>query len=162
MHIPSIFAGYSDLAPFGKNKEAADAAGGRAPEAAEARGSTSATTAAAAEILSRHDVTDITPTEFSMMIQKLYEAGAISEGELQQLTAIRHDLDTEGVEPDESLDLLDFYTRRIREAERHLEDIDGQPASHQQLGPFLRRLDWLEKFALIQSAPDAIGLDAIA
>jgi len=162
MHIPGIFAGAGDLAAFGRAKETTDGAVGPASEAQESRGPSSAATTALAEILARHDVTDITPAEFSSMIQKLFEAGAISESELQQLTAIRHDLDTEGVEPDESLDLLDFYARRIRRQQRQLEDVDGQPAAHQQLGPALRRLDWLEKFALIHEAPDAIGLNAVA
>ena len=114
-----------------------------------------------AEILSRYDVTDISPTEFSQMIQKLFEAGTLSEKELQQLAAVRLDLDLEGVEADESIDLLEFYARKVKKAQRQLSDSDG-PSDREQLGPLLGRLDWLQKFALIQSAPDAIGLNALA
>ena len=116
----------------------------------------------AGEILARYDVTDITPREFSEMVQKLYETGTISETELQQLAVIRQDMDLEDLDPDESIDLMEFYVKKIEKAQRQFEDLDGPPQPHQQLTPLLRRLDWIEKFALVQSAPDAIGLDAVA
>ena len=115
-----------------------------------------------AEILSRYDVTDISPAEFSKMIQKLFEAGTLSDNELQQLAAIRLDLDIDGIEADESIDLLEFYARKIKKLQNRLSDSDAPAADHQQLSPLLHRLDWLEKFALIQSAPEAIGLNALA
>jgi hypothetical protein len=96
------------------------------------------------------------------MIQRLFEAGTLSEQELQQLAAIRIDLDLEGVEADESIDLLEFYAQKIEKAQRRLSDADATAADRQQLGPLLLRLDWLEKFALIQTTPDVIGLDAVA
>ena len=163
MQVSSILAGYPDPTALGKRGETGEAAASRPAETVQLDAASAAGRAAAlAEILSRYDVTDICPTEFSEMIQKLYEAGAISENELQQLAAIRLELDTEGVEADESIDLLEFYVDKIEKAQRRLEDSDDAPASRQQLGPMLRRLDWVQKFALIQSAPDAIGLDATA
>ncbi|MHC4179561.1 MAG: hypothetical protein ACYSWU_18780, partial [Planctomycetota bacterium] len=116
---------------------------------------------AMAEILSRYDVTDISPGQFSKMVQKLFEAGTLSDNELQQLAAIRLDLDIDGVEADESIDLLEFYARKIKKLQSRLSDSDAPAAERQQLSPLLHRLDWLEKFALIQSAPDAIGLNAV-
>jgi len=38
------------------------------------------------------------------------------------------------------------------------EDTDGPD---EQLGPLLGCLDWIEKFALVQSSPDTFGLDAM-
>jgi len=160
MQIRNIFAGYRDLAAFARGGEKVETAAGRSAENSRQTASSEKPIAALAEILSRYDVTDISPTEFSEMVQRLYDAGAISEEELQQLAAIRHDLDTEDVEADESIDLLEFYARKIERTRRTMSDSDAPPAGR-QLGPLLNRLDWLEKFALIQSAPDAIGLDAV-
>ncbi len=162
MQIPNVSAGYPDPAALSKGGETVEAAGSRPPKAGEIHAfSAGAGTTAMAEILSRYDVTDISPAEFSQMIQKLFEAGTLSEKELQQLAAVRLDLDLEGVEADESIDLLEFYARKVKKAQRQLSDSDD-PSDREQLGPLLGRLDWLQKFALIQSAPDAIGLDAVA
>ncbi len=163
MQISNVLPGYSDPAALGKRGEATESVGGRIAAAVDnALSPANKPQAELADILSKYDVTDISPMEFTEMIQKLFEAGAISETELQQLAAVRHDLETEGVDPDESIDLLEFYVEKIEKLQRRRDDSDGLPGSHQQLGPMLRRLDWIEKFALIQSAPDAIGLDALA
>ena len=163
MQISNVLAGHSDPATLAKQAETVGAAGGRPPKTAEIHAaSAAARTTAMAEILSRYDVTDISPAEFSQMIQRLFEAGTLSEQEVQQLAAIRMDLDVEGVKADESIDLLDFYTQKIEKLQRRLSDADTPGAGGQQLAPLLHRLDWLEKFALIQSTPDSIGLDALA
>jgi hypothetical protein len=162
MQIRNVLAGHPDTAALAKPSETGEPTAGQPPRADELHPSSAAGGAAAmAEILSRYDVTDISPTEFSQMIQKLFEAGALSEKELQQLAAIRLDLDLDGVESDESVDLLEFYARKIKKVQARWDDSDGPAAGRQQLGPLLHRLDWLEKFAVIHSAPDAIGLDAV-
>jgi hypothetical protein len=161
MQIHSVLAGYADLAAACRG-ETAEAGGRRASEAAAPQTpSPSPAMAAMAEILGRYDVSDISPTEFSEMIQKLFEAGALSQQELQQLAAVRLDLDAEGVESDESIDLLEFYAEKIRDLQRRLSDSDSAVSDRPQIAPLLERLDWLEKFALIQAAPDSIGLDAV-
>jgi len=163
MQISNVVAGHSDPATLAKQAETVGAVGGRPPKTAEIHAaSATARTTAMAEILSRYDVTDISPAEFSKMIQRLFEAGTLSEQEVQQLAAIRMDLDVEGVKADESIDLLDFYAQKIQKLQRRLSDADTPGAGNQQLAPLLHRLDWLEKFALIQSTPDSIGLDAVA
>jgi len=163
MRINNVAAGYSDPTAMGKRGEAGEVAGSRDGDALEVHLPVSGKRSEALrEILGRYDVTDTTPAEFTEMIQKLYQTGAISDAELQQLAAVRHDLDSDGLEPDESLDLLEYYADKIQRAQRRMEDAEGAAAQRQQLGPLLRRLDWIEKFALIQSNPDAIGLDAMA
>lgn len=163
MQIRNVSADHPDPTTLAKPGDTGEATGSRPPKAGELHAfSATRETAALAEILSRYDVTDISPTEFSQMIQRLFGAGALSEKELQQLAAIRIDLDVDGVEADESVDLLEFYARKIKKLQSRLSDSDTPAADHQQLSPLLHRLDWLEKFALIQSAPEAIGLDAVA
>ena len=163
MQISNVSAGYSDPATIGKRRETNELSDTQPGESLRLKEtSTAGASAVLGEILGRYDVTDITPAEFTEMLQKLHEAGAITEKELQQLAVIRHDLDLEGMDPDKSIDLLEFYADKIEKTQRRLEDLDGPPAPHQQLGPLLTRLDWIEKFALVQSAPETIGLDTMA
>ena len=162
MQINHVSAGYSDPATLGKSADSAEAAGTLKIAVAESNVPTAdARTAALREILAKYDVTDISPDEFSEMIQKLYESGAISESELQQLAAIRLDLAAEDLDPDSSIDMLEFYAEKVLKLQRRYDDGDGPPTQDRQLGPVLRRLDWIEKFALVQSNPEGIGLDTV-
>jgi len=162
MKINSISVGHVDAAGRGKSGEATAGRRGTAARIAEFDTANLGTKAAALhKILRRYDVTDISPDEFSEMIQKLYESGAICEAELQQLAAIRLDLEAEDIEPDKSIDLLEFYVEKIDKIQHRFDD-EGAVAGRRQLGPMLRRLDWIEKLAMIQSSPDSIGLDTLA
>ena len=163
MQISNVSAGYTDSPALGRQGETIERLGTRPADAARLKTTASSPgqTSALGEILARYDVTDISPTEFSEMIQKLYEAGSLSEAELQQLAVIRLDLEAAGVEPDESIDLLDFYTRAIKKLQRRTDQPETPMKEARQFTAMLRRLDWMEKFALIQSAPDAVGLDAV-
>lgn len=158
MQVSHVTAGYSDPATLGRFGEAVEAADKSSANRA-AGASSQAAGSALNTILSRYDVTEISPAQFTEMIQKLYESGTISESELQQLTTIRHDLDTDGVEPDESVNLLEYYARKIEKSQQQSADSDAGAAGNQRLSPLLRRLDWVQKFAVIQSQPDAAGLD---
>ena len=163
MQVNGLSSGYPDATALSKREETQKTADGRATRPLEAQlGSAIGPSTVFAEILSKYDVKAITPVEFSAMTQKLYEAGAISDEELQQLTAIRHDLDTAGVDADESIDLLQYYVDQIEKLQRRWDASAPPPPESQQLSPLLRRLDWIEKFALIQAAPDSIGFTAMA
>jgi hypothetical protein len=166
MKISNVIAGYSDLATLISREKAsageavAEERPGTQPLHATAQGGP---TAAMVAILSDYDVTDVSPAKFSEMIQELFDVGVISDVELQQLAAIRHDLEMAGLQPDDSLNLLEFYVEKLAELRRRDGDDGlGQTAGGRaEIGPVLRRLDWVEKFALIQSAPDAAGLDTV-
>jgi hypothetical protein len=153
------------LRQLGKRNEPEVVAGAGPPETSAAPVQlTSRNTAALGDILAQYDVTDISPRDFSEMIQKLYEAGALADQQFQELSLIRVDLDLEGVDPHERLDLLDFYLDKLRDLHRDLEDLRypaGSASASQPpaVGAIQRRLEWLEKFALIQAAPEALRLD---
>jgi hypothetical protein len=162
MQISNVTAGYSDPATIGKRSEPLETLGARIlkavdPRAAAASGSKSA----AAAILARYDVTNITPMAFSEMIQKLNQAGAISDSEFQELAAVRGDLESAGIRADESVNLVDFYAHKVSTLQNRIED-NKEIADKQSLGPLLKRQDWVQKFALMQSNPGAAGLDAVA
>ena len=157
MQIQNILSGYTDPTT-NRHAEHLDAVAGRAagetgtPEP----GPSLSTSQAARHVLKKFDVTEITPKQLSEMIQRLFDAGVITQQEFDQLAAIRLDLDTAGIEPDESVDLLQFYRDKVEEAHRRSEQAVATPDA------LRNRLDWIEKFALIQAAPGAFGLDAVA
>lgn len=162
MEIARISAGYPDTTTTDRHAGASSGGMDGPSRTGPPQVSISAgTTAALSQILSRYDVTDITPGDFSEMVQRLFEAGAISDEELQQLAAIRHDLEVDGMDPDDSLDLTDYYARKIEKLQSGLEGSDGPPGPDEHFAPLLQRLDWIEKFALVQSSPDAFGIDAM-
>jgi len=163
MQISNVLAGHSGLTMPGKRDESVDPAGVQGPQVVEPQAAllTGAATAMGS-ILVKYDVTDISPLEFSEMLNKLYEAGTLSEQELHQLASIRLDLELDGVEPDESIDLLEFYVEKIEDTQRRFDDFQDEAAGRRPLAPLLDRLDWLEKFALIQSNPGSVGLNALA
>jgi len=163
MQISNVSAGYSEPATIGRRGDTREVDKNQSPQAAERKDATTvAPSVLLSEILSQYDVTEITPTDFSSMVQNLFEIGAITTEELQQLAVVGHDLDVEGIDPDESINLIEFYTDKIEKIQREREGEDGKALPHQQIAALLSRLDWIEKFALIQSAPDAIGLDTVA
>lgn len=157
MQVPNILSGYTDPAtrrPAELLDSIAIRTAGDQESAERAPGLTSG--AAARNVLENYDVTRITPRQFTEMIHRLFDAGAISQQEFDQLATIRLDLDIAGIDPDQSIDLLQFYREKTDEARRQGE---RTPAVADAL---LNRLDWIEKFALVQASPDAFGLDALA
>jgi len=133
MRINGVLSGYSDAAASGRRGESPES--GLASVGVLADGATVADnrdTAAMVNVLSRYDVTDITPVEFSEMLQQLYDQGAITEQEYQQLAAVRIDLDNEGIGEDESVDLVDFYARMIQRQE-HFQELDDEAQGSRQV-----------------------------
>jgi hypothetical protein len=120
-----------------------------------------ASRAAMNDILKKYDVTNITPEDFSKMLTKLHEAGAISDQDFQELSSIRTDLESQGIASDQSVNLVERYGDQLRKAQQQAGDTPD-PASQQKLAPAMRKLDWLQKFALIHSNPDAAGIDMAA
>lgn len=165
MQISHLLAGSSDPTSFGKRNNLVEGVGDvvsavvgqeseRSPEG----------TAAFRRIASQYDVTQITPRDFSEMLQKLYRAGALDEQQWQQLSVARLDLDLEKIDPDETVNLVDFYTDKLQQRLREEADAQGStgtlPSDRLSLEPVQNLLSWMEKFALIQSV-DAVGIDAL-
>ena len=163
MQISNVISGLADPTTWGKKSETAVNAGANAAKSIEPQNQASpAVQKASVEILCNYDVTHITPEAFSQMIQKLHKAGAISEKDFQELSAVRGDLEKAGVEPNESINMLEFYSDKLGKAQKNLGANLDEAARQQSLGPDLRRLDWMQKFAMIQANPDAVGLDVAA
>ncbi len=160
MQISNIISNLADPATWGKNNEASPATGENALKSVQVQAQSNLSTRkASTEILRKYNVTCISPDDFSQMIQKLYQAGALSEKDYQELSAVRGDLEKKGVEANEPINLLEFYSDKVSKAQKELGDTLDEAAGQQRLGPDMRRLDWLQKFAMIQANPDSAGLD---
>lgn len=116
------------------------------------------------QILEAYDVTHITPRQFSEMLQRMREAGLISEAEFNELVRIRHDLHEAGIEPDEVVDLLAFYRKRLQRLELWGGEED-QPTLNAIKLMWQKRLEWLEKVATarqVGASSLALGTSAMA
>lgn len=157
----------SALGQLGKSGQSQETTPGQASEAAATAATAGVTSSALREIVAEYDVTDISPREFSEMLGKLHEAGVLSDQQYQDLSQIRVDLDLQDVDPDETLNLVDFYCDKLRELCGSLDDSDGGSGSLAaetlpEAVSAQRRLAWLEKLAAIQTGPDSAGLDTLA
>jgi hypothetical protein len=161
MQISNVTSGYTDPATIGKRSDPIETLGAQILKAVDPRTVVGLISkSAAGAIISRYDVTSITPNEFTEMIQKLRQAGAVSDGEFQELSSIRTDLESAGVKPDETVNLVEFYSRKVSDLKQKIE-FDNRGDDRQLLGLTLKRQDWAQKFALMQANPGA-GVDAMA
>jgi hypothetical protein len=163
MQISNVLSSYTDAAKFGGKKADSGAESLLKilkPGDASSQPS-SASRAAMNDIMKQYDVTDITPENFTKMITKLREANAISDQEFQELSSIRTELENQGVASDETVNLVQLYGDQVRKVQQQAGDkLDA--ATQQKIAPAARKLDWLQKFALMHSNPDAAGIDMAA
>jgi hypothetical protein len=162
MQINTVRNGlYPDPAAPGARSEPIEAMGQRPATTGELSGSPATNTSALREILAEYDVKDITPREFSEMLHKMRKSGVVAEDQLKDLSQIRMDLDRDGIDPDESINLVDYYADKLR-GQPLGSDATTQSGNAPSPEALKRRLDWLEKLALVQSSPDDAELDAVA
>ncbi len=160
MQIKNILARLSDPTRFGQHRDNADAAGKKAVDASTTGVGSSPSSSRLREILAGYDVTNISPKAFSELLQKLQQSGLISDKDLQELSQIRSDLDREGVGPDQRVNLLDSYAKRIQAAEQS--DAVQAPGIESTAPSLRRRLEWLQKFAAAHASPEAATINALA
>lgn len=166
MQIKSILSRLSNPAKLAGHQEAAEPTSRQSLEAA-GLGSHPSTASLSRlhEILARYDVTDISPQAFSEMLEKLRQAGLLSPNDLQELGQIRIDLKREGIRPDERINLVQWYAKRLKAIQEQSEELEQKlgPSGLQALEASIRcRLEWLEKFLAIHRAPDAAMVNTLA
>ncbi len=149
MNVPNVLGGLSDLASQVKNS-ATSAINAVAGKAAAAQAVPPTPTAAMREILSHYNMTDITPGDFSKLIQQLSEKGTISQKDAQELSSIRLDLENAGIDPDESVNLLDFYQEKIAKVQEDAAQSPAGAAAQPNIAALLGRLNWVQKFAAVR------------
>ncbi|MGO8688977.1 MAG: hypothetical protein ACLQLG_05030 [Thermoguttaceae bacterium] len=160
MQINSVLGGLPDATSLAKGRTSAAVSAASASVAGAPPTVLNSNSAAVRAILAKYDVTDITPNEFSQMVQSLYSAGALSAKNLQDLGGIRTDLLASGVGADDSLNLVDYYSDKIADAKSQM-TAATPAAQQQQLAPLVQRLDWVEKFQTLKDEPQG-GVSALA
>ena len=160
MKVPNVFSSVSNVTSQAK-ADAKPAANTVSATAASAAQQPSAAAAMRA-IVSQYDMTDVTPNDFTNMIQQLYAKGAISAKDMQELSSIRGDLEAAGVGADQSVNLQEFYEQRLTAAQAEVvgsPDSDAAQSNAQAVGA---RLGWVQKFAAVRQAGGAAGVNAVA
>src|SRR5271157_3682686 len=163
MNVPNVLSGLTDLTSQVNNLATSVVKAPAAGKAATvAPSSPPAPTAAMREILSHYDMTDITPSDFSKLIQQLSDKGTISQKDTQELSSIRVDLENAGVNPDESVNLLDFYQQRIAKVQDAAAQSTNPGAAQPNIDLLVGRLNWLQKFAALGQQGSSSGVNAVA
>ena len=158
MQISGLSASYTDSGAVGRRNELLAAiAGSGTEQTSQTTGSTNAAMEQLKGIVSQYDLADITPRDFSDMLRELRDAGVLTEAEFGDLAQIRLDLDAASLDPDDSVDLLEFYRKNVDQVRKQSES----DTASETLASMERRLDWLEKVAVLQESPDAAGLNAL-
>ncbi len=158
MQISGLSGSYADSGTVARRSELLAAATGKSTEKASSlANSTEGTTDQLVAVVSQYDITDISPRDFSEMLRELRDSGAITESEYGELAQIRLDMDAEGLDSDESLNLLDFYETAVNRA-RQDEDSEETSVNFEAME---RRLDWLQKVAILEETPDAAGINTL-
>lgn len=167
MQINSILGKRSDPLQASKRSEAAALLSDEKPADA---GSTSASRTLLARALAGSDLTHITPSEFSALLGRLRQAGAINEQELRELGQIRSDLEQAEIDANEPINLQEFYKNRVSNLQQRRAAIrDGDPTAgsqraliQQELATVQKRQQWVQKFALLQESANQTGVDMAA
>jgi hypothetical protein len=121
--------------------------------------------AALHKVAAQYDVTRITPQQFSQMLEELRKTGALTESELSQLGQVLTDLNAEGVDSDEEIDLVKFYTDKLSKLQEEMEDARTEEGTTATIAPSLAaaqdRLNWLTKLAVAHSSSDGVGVNVL-
>ena len=119
------------------------------------------------ERIAGYDVHEISPREFSELIEKLYDSGAISRAEFDELKRVRHELDADGFDPSEALDLLVIFKDKLARlgAEPVTDEasLRGNTSEEQNAEAALARqhVNWIYRLAAMQSGRST-SIDALA
>lgn len=163
MNVPSVLTGLTDLTSR-LTRETTDTKAAVGKTAAASPSSPPTPTAAMREILSHYDMTDITPNDFSKLIQQLSDKGTISQKDVQELSSIRVDLENAGISSDDSVNLLDFYQQRIAKVQEQSAQSPDPAAAKPTIDALVGRLNWIQRLAAVQQGAQGAqsGVNAVA
>ncbi len=134
-------------------------------KSASAPTSSEKTSEALRRIAAQYDVTQITPRQFARMLEELQQVRDLPEADLQQLGQVLFDLNEEGIDLDETIDLVRFYTKKLDKLQDTLEFRGGTEEAFREIAPTLaglqKRLDWLSRLALLHAAPESVGVNVL-
>jgi len=166
MLIKSVLSRLAGAASFGRGKDLVDTAARKAVEAPATGPTTAAATGSQLrDILTQYDVTDISPQGFSDLLQRLRQAGLLPDKDYQELSAVRVDLDRDGIGANQRVNLVDMYAKKLKSVEQDAKELEeklGTAGARAMDTTVRRRLDWLQKLSDIHASPEAATINALA
>jgi hypothetical protein len=160
MQVPNIAAGMA--ASLGKQMSAEAKTAASTAATAVNSATTLSSSSAMRQIVAQYDMTDITPNDFSSMIQQLYAKGAVSPKDMQELSAIRADLQTAGVGADQSVNLEEFYQQQLAKAQANAQQSPDPVAANANVQAIATRMTWVQQFAAVRQMDNPSGVNAVA
>lgn len=152
---------------FGGGRQASRGDEATSTRTAESAGPSSAISPAQyRQILAEFDVRKISPRQFSQLIGELQATGELEPADVQQLQAIRLQLDAENASPDEPIDLLGWIRGRLAQAGRVTAADAATGDTTQELTRKLAALEkqagWVERLDRAHQAALEGPLDMVA
>lgn len=129
--------------------------------AAGSGGGSGASSAAFRQVVSQYNIHEISPSQFSAMIQQLSSAGAISASDQQALTQMRSVMDASGASPDEPLDLVQFFQSNAKTAASSSGSNSSPANTAAANSTAQQQLAWAQKLAAIQSSSASSGQQGV-
>lgn len=119
------------------------------------------------EIAGRYDLHAITPRQFDELIQELRNGGHLPDDALEELAAVRLEIQRAQLDPDEPIDLIELFHDKLatlleRLAQSQLGGEEEEPAVEPAAVRAVRRqLAWLERLDTARSGKGEHRLDEI-
>ncbi len=167
MLVKGILSTFAALSRLASPKPQAEAAAEKT-QAAPASQATATTGVSDSmrRVLAEYDVTRISPRAFSEMLQKLHQAGAVTEKDFQELSVIRLELERDGVAAEEQVNLVEVFGKKLGslpKAPQNSANTANAPAAKETGEAALRRrIEWLEKFARVHASGGLSSFDTLA
>jgi len=164
LFVKSILSTVAQLGRLGRRSEPAQPAADKPPTAPTGTSSaTSPPSDSMRQILAEYDVTNISPRAFSDLLQKLRQAGSLSEKDFQELSSIRLDLEHEGADPDQRVNLVERYAKKLSSIrDQHDANAASDAARQATEASLQRQLEWLRKVAQVRSGTGPAAFDTLA
>ncbi len=155
--VASILTGLSTVGSLFRRSGSVEAAKATEPAPADPLASLSSESALQ-ELASRHDLTKISPEDFSALARQLHQAGVINDRELQDLAAVRLELDLAELPPGKPVDVLAFLETKQQRLQGQLAAPAGGTSPSLSASDYneaadrvARQLDFLREFQQARS-----------
>ncbi|MGE3408392.1 MAG: hypothetical protein AB7I37_16355 [Pirellulales bacterium] len=143
MHFSSIPGGQQIVGAWSKGADMVQASLGAAAggTATVQPGQTGPSTLK--KIVAQYDLTRVSPREFSELLDRLKQSGALSDADFQDLAGIRLELDKADFSPDETVNLLELLSGRVAA----LTSEAAGNINQESLSSAQRQLAWVRQFS---------------
>jgi len=164
MQINNVLSSQADVTSAGKR--AASAGTAAANSVASAATASTSSTSAMAEVMRNYDLTEMTPTQFSEMIQKLRDNGSLTDAEYSQLAQLRAAMESDGIASDQAINVLNYCSQKCQALQKQADALEKgsttRASAEKSLATMQDCHSWVQKLQVVHQSPDSIGLNTTA